>query len=63
MVGKKIEGELFIKTLSTTLLQIVFKLMLHSEAIFKNMTGPDDTCMLGIKIHFDGSLLMGRHPT
>ena len=42
--GLKIfDGELYIKTLPTTLLQIVYKLMLHSEVIFKSMTGPDDT--------------------
>ena len=34
--------ELFIKTLSTTLLQIVCKFMLHSEVIFKSTTGPED---------------------
>ena len=37
------EGELFISILSTTLLQIVSKLMSHSKVIFKSMTGPDDT--------------------
>ena len=35
---------LSIKTLSTTLLQIVFKMLLSSEVIFKSMTGPDDIC-------------------
>ena len=30
------------KTLSTTFLQIVCDLMLHSEIILKSMTGPDD---------------------
>ena len=34
--------ELFIKPLSTTLIQIVCELMLHS-VIFKRMTGPEDT--------------------
>ena len=30
------------RTLSTTLLQIVLELMLHSKIIFRSMTGPDD---------------------
>ena len=38
------EWELFIKTLSTTLIEIVCELMLYSEVIFTSMTGPDDTC-------------------
>ena len=40
------EGEFFIKTLSTTLLQIVCELLLHSEVIFKIVTDPDDTQVL-----------------
>ena len=36
---KNSEGKLFIKSLSTTLLQIVFKLFLCSEVIFESMTG------------------------
>ena len=42
------EGELFIKTISTTLIQIVCKLMLHSEVIFKSMTGADDTLQVDL---------------
>ena len=38
------EGELFIKILSLTLLQTVYKLMLHFKVIVKSMTGADDTC-------------------
>ena len=34
---------MFIKALSTTLLQLFCKLMLHLKVIFKSMTGPDDT--------------------
>ena len=34
------EGELFIRTLSTTLHQIIWKLMLHSKIIFKSMMDP-----------------------
>ena len=37
------EAELFIKTLSTTLLRIVCERMLHSEVIFKSMSGPENT--------------------
>ena len=39
--GKNIEDELFIRTLSTTPLQIFCEF-----AIFKNMTSPDDTCQV-----------------
>ena len=35
-------GELIIRTLSTTPLQIICKSMLHSKVIFKSMTDPDD---------------------
>ena len=34
---------MFLRTLSTSLLQIFCESMLHSKVIFKNMTGPDDT--------------------
>ena len=40
---KIFEGDLIIKTLSTTLLQIFGKLMLQFKVIFKSMIGPDDT--------------------
>ena len=43
IIQKIFEGELFIETVSTTLLQIVYELMLHSEVIFKSMTGPVET--------------------
>ena len=39
---KIFEGELFIQTPSTTLLQIFYKFMLHSKVIFKSMIGPDN---------------------
>ena len=43
-IFKKIfDGELFIRTLSTTFLQILSKLVLHLKIIFKSMTSPDDT--------------------
>ena len=41
-IQKIFEEELFIATLSTTLLQIFCKVMLHSKIIFKSMSGPDD---------------------
>ena len=42
---KKIfEGEMFITTLYTTLLQIFCELLLNSKVIPKHITGPDDTC-------------------
>ena len=34
---------MFFETLSTSVLQIFFKLKLYSEVIFKSMTGPDNT--------------------
>ena len=41
---KKIfEGELFIKFLSTTFLQMFCKLMLNFKVIFKSMTAPDNS--------------------
>ena len=45
---KIFEGELFIITLSTTPLQIVCKLLLHSKVIFKSMTSPDDICQVDL---------------
>ena len=40
-IFRKYLSELFIRTLSTTLLQIFWKFMLHSEIIVKTWTGPD----------------------
>ena len=45
------QGDLFIKTQSTTLLQIVSNLMPHSEVIFKSMTGPDNTRHEWVNLH------------
>ena len=42
-VWKIFEGELFIQTPFTSLLQIFCKFMLYSEVIFQNVTGPDGT--------------------
>ena len=41
---KIFEGEMSFRTLSTTLFQIFCKFMPNSKAIFKGITGPDDTC-------------------
>ena len=47
--GRKIfEGELFIKTLSTTLLQIICILVLYSDVIIESINGPDDTCQVDL---------------
>ena len=43
------EGKLFIKTLSTTHLQLICKFMLHSIIIFKCITGPDNACQVDIQ--------------
>ena len=54
-IEKIFEGELFIRTFFTTLLQIFFKFMFYSKVISKSMTGPDDTrrvsphCLNGLK--------------
>ena len=45
-------GELFMRTLSTTLLQIFSKFMLNSKVIFKRMTSPDDRGMKFAKISY-----------
>ena len=39
---KIFDGKLLIRTLSPTLLQISFKLMLNFNVIFKSIAGPDD---------------------
>ena len=43
------EGELYMKTLFTTLLQMVCRLMLHSKFIFKGMLNPDDNCQVDLQ--------------
>ena len=53
-IFKKIfEEELFIRTLSTTLLQIFCKCMLYSKVIFKNMIIPDDACQVDLGHEWD----------
>ena len=37
------EGDILRETQPTTLLQIFYESMIHSEVIFKSVTGPDDT--------------------
>ena len=44
-----IEGELFIRTLSTTLLQIFCEFMLHSKVIFESMADTDDTNQVNLQ--------------
>ena len=42
-IGKRIsDGEMFISTIPTTLLQVFYKIILHSEVIVKIMLDPDD---------------------
>ena len=41
---KKIEGEMFIRHLLTTLLEMLFQFMVDTEVIFKTVRGPDDNC-------------------
>ena len=49
-IGWKIlEGELFIKSLSTTVLQIVCKFLLYYEVIFQYMSGPDVSCQIDLQ--------------
>ena len=48
-IQKILDGELFIRILSTTLLEIVGKSMLHSKVILKSLTGPDDTGQVGLQ--------------
>ena len=43
-IQKIFDGELFIRTLSTTLLQIFCDFMLHFKVIFESLKVPDDTC-------------------
>ena len=45
-IWKIFEGELFIKTLSTTFLQIFRECILHFKSSFKNTTGPDNICLV-----------------
>ena len=40
---KTFEGEMFIRSQTTTLPQIVFELSFYPKVIFKNMTEADDT--------------------
>ena len=44
------EGELFIRSLSTTLLQILCEFMPHSKVIFKSMAGPDKTGQVDLQV-------------
>ena len=46
---KKIFQEVFILTLSTTLLQIFCKVKLYSKVIFKSLTGSDDTDQIDLQ--------------
>ena len=46
---EKIEGKLFIETLSTTLLPKICELMFRSKVIFRSMTGPDDTRQIDLQ--------------
>ena len=52
IMRKIFEGEMFIRTLSTTLLQIFCELKLYSKIIFKNMISPDDTGQADIQGEF-----------
>ena len=46
---KIFEGELFIRSLSTTVHQIFCKFMLHSKVFFKSITVPDGACQVDFK--------------
>ena len=54
-IQKIFEEELFVGTLSTTLLQIFCKFTLHSKVIFKSMKGPEDTVLVNIKAKMSSS--------
>ena len=41
-MGKIFEGEMWIRTLPTTLLQIFLKIIPNSEVIVKSVIAPDD---------------------
>ena len=43
MIEKIFEGEVLIRTLPTTLLQIICEITLNSKAIAKSIVNPDDT--------------------
>ena len=45
-IWNSFEADLFIKTPSTTFLQMFWEFLLHSKGIFKSMTGPDDICLV-----------------
>ena len=40
--GETSDGKIFIRTLTTTLLQIFCKIILNSEVIVKSILNPDD---------------------
>ena len=60
MIGNE---ELFIRTLSTTLLQILCKFMLHSKVIFENLKGPDDSYQVVLLNELRGQLLVVGNET
>ena len=44
-IAKKIfDGEMFIRTLPTTLIQRFKKIIVYSKVIFKSIIDPDDNC-------------------
>ena len=46
MIGKNFEGEMLIRTVPTTVLQIYYKITLNSKVIIKSIIDPDD-CFKG----------------
>ena len=48
-IYKIFEGELFIRTPSTTLLQIFRKFVLYSKVILKSLADPDDIGQVGLQ--------------
>ena len=53
-----LEGELLIRTQSTTIHQIFSEAVLNSKVIFKNIIGPDDTWPEIFMEIFEGEMLI-----